>query len=135
MVPLPFRLYKTKGPPSCTASHQAADRQSVFKDAKLAMRKQIEMEKAFDNQPFVDELTKAFNSLCTKFDIFIPAAYKTKLIFGAQDIVDALQNKAMPSASERECKVFSPCQVSQLSGFYGRFRRHHEGMLFRHKSG
>ena len=91
-----------KGPPSCTASHQAADRQSVFKDAKLAVRKQIEMEKAFDNQPFVDELTKAFNSLCTKFDIVIPAAYKKKLIFGAQHIVDALQNKAMTPEKVRK---------------------------------
>ena len=77
-----------KGPPSCTAAHQSADRQSVFKDAKRELRKQIAVEKNISNELLTDRLTMAFNALQTKFEITVSAASRNKLIFG-------LQNKAM----------------------------------------
>ena len=87
-----------KGPPSATSAHQSADRQSVFRESKSCVKKQIEQRRNVDNSLLEENLVDAFNSLNTRFSITVPAAYRAKLIFGALHITHALANQALTPA-------------------------------------
>ena len=104
-------IHLGKYPASCSGIHQPADVSPLFRACKTRLKNLLSKSLVHQNQTIDSHIMNALGRLETKFNLVVPAGQKSKVVFGCQAAVRAIQDIIRPQFIQRgfsDCGQYKP---------------------------
>lgn len=104
-------IHLGKYPASCSGIHQPADVSPIFRACKTRLKNLLSKSLAHQNATVANHITAALNRIETKYKLVIPNGQKSKVVFGCQAVVAAIQDIIRPQFIRRgfaDCGQYPP---------------------------